>query len=172
MGELLDFETSKNQLNLKRQLYRARNAKLKRDLTMLSLYFNREKIKIIEEETNMFIDFLLSKLVDSSNFINSSSTIAINLRNITKIKYNHMEDEIDVLLWIDEYRHISLSCLKSFFGKNFKLFFCETLNEFYSEETDADYSTVDYLFTVIGPINEVKELNRRRFEKKAKQYKK
>lgn len=171
MGDLLNFEVCKRRLDAKKQLYRKREAKLKKTLIELKAYLIEENINIVEKETNIFIDFLLEKLNDSSNFINNSSSIAINLRNITKIKYNYTED-IDVLLWIDEYRSISLSCLRNFFGENFQLFFVQTENEYYHEETDSDYSTVDYLFTIIGPISEVKELNRRRFGNKQKQYKK
>lgn len=167
----MNFTTCKNRLMIKKQLYRARETRLKRDLTILNLYMQKEKIALIENETNIFIDFLLKMLNDSSNFINDCSSIAINLRNISKIIYDY-NSEVDVLLWVDQYRHISLSCLKSFFGENFKLFFAETINEYYHEETDSDYSTVDYLFTIVGPISEVKELNNRRFRNKEKQYKK
>lgn len=172
MGEIIDFEISKSRLIKKYQRYYQSESNLKRTLMNLKLYVQKEQMSLIEKETNMFIDFLLEKLYDSSNYINDTSSIAIELRNITKIKYDFI-DEVDVLLWVGNFRHISLSGLRSFFGESFSAFFVETENEYYHEETDSDYSTINYLFTVVGPIDKVKELNKFRFQKnKEKLYKK
>lgn len=164
MGELIDFESGKNRLMRKYRKYHLNELKYKNSLMVLGLYLKKEQIKLIDDETSMFIDFLLERLNDSNNFSNGKTSMAINLRNITKIKYEDTGD-IDVLLWIDEYRNISLGSLKNYFGETFKLFFTENVNEFFDERTDSDYSTIEYLFTIVGPINEARELSRLRFNK-------
>lgn len=164
MGELIDFEFGKNQLIRKYRKYRVHELKYKSSLMILGLYLKKEQISLIDYETNMFINFLLEHLNDENNFSNGKTSIAINLRNITKIRHEDTSD-IDILLWIDEYKNISLGSLQNYFGENFKLFFAETVNEYFDERTDSDYSTVDYLFTIVGPINEVREFNKIRFNK-------
>lgn len=172
MGKLIDFESGKNRLIRKYQEYHIHELKYKSSLLILGLYFEKERIKMINEETNMFIDFLLERLNDSENFSDNSTSMAIKLLNISKIRDANNED-IDVLLWIDEYKNISLGSLKNYFGDNFTILFAETVNEFFDERNDFEYSTVDYLFTIVGPISEIKELSRIRFQKnKIKLYRK